>query len=503
MDKLLVTFNKIECARTKAASLRSIVIMATSYPKIVMNNLLNQPLPYQLVICDCLGALSTDESVVLIFFDHFKKLFKCTTPYAEKHSDTNITSLQPLQVICALNEICKNVQLQSLVKQQFPDVFCRLIIILASYTEVEMPAKDIQCLKPTNLCLKAAKQILTCCGYDEVSKVLPYSGVTELKDVLDIIPKLTKEMCVVASDILPSFVSSLAQFSRSECIPWRSCATKFLASLLEYYIDISLVLAENIIEILLGCQSDSSCMVRQIAFYGLGVALEKLHWDITSRYCDGIVDAFLRTLEYYNGKEELQVVLELTAAVRIKPLFEQESGDLRAASFYFLGDLADSSLRGKNADVFKEHIYGDFVPLLLHLVDENEGVVQGCKYALQRIAPILNSPNISKTIQKNISTNNVNFTELTSEFVAILGEELQELLPVLLQACASYWKTECILIKAHALLLARIIIQATNEESFNEIPMVTLSHRLLNLCEDCDPYVRAQAIKTVSSFFLK
>lgn len=64
------------------------------------------------------------------------------------------------------------------------------------------------------------------------------------------------------------------------------------------------------------------------------------------------------------------------AAVRIKPLFEQEDSDLRAAAFRLLGDLADSLKAAKQSEGFKEQISGCLVTLLLHLCDDHSDVVK-------------------------------------------------------------------------------------------------------------------------------
>lgn len=65
---------------------------------------------------------------------------------------------------------------------------------------------------------------------------------------------------------------------------------------------------------------------------------------------------------------------QVMAAVRIKPLFEQEDPNLRAAAFHLLGDLAHS-LKSES-EGFKEQIFGCLIPLLLHLCDDNPNVVK-------------------------------------------------------------------------------------------------------------------------------
>lgn len=67
---------------------------------------------------------------------------------------------------------------------------------------------------------------------------------------------------------------------------------------------------------------------------------------------------------------------QVTAAMRIKPLFEQENSDLREAAFRLLGDLATSINNDQRPDAFKEQVCGCLITLLLHLCDDNQLVVK-------------------------------------------------------------------------------------------------------------------------------
>lgn len=69
----------------------------------------------------------------------------------------------------------------------------------------------------------------------------------------------------------------------------------------------------------------------------------------------------------------------IMAAVRIKPLFEQDDSDLRSAAFRLLGDLADSLKAEKQYEGFKEQVSGCLVTLLLHLCDDHSDVVKVTK----------------------------------------------------------------------------------------------------------------------------
>lgn len=79
----------------------------------------------------------------------------------------------------------------------------------------------------------------------------------------------------------------------------------------------------------------------------------------------------LKTAEEHHLKS-----CQVTAAMRIKPLFEQEDSLLREAAFRLLGDLAGSINHDRRPEAFKEQVCGCLITLLLHLCDDNLNVVK-------------------------------------------------------------------------------------------------------------------------------
>lgn len=67
---------------------------------------------------------------------------------------------------------------------------------------------------------------------------------------------------------------------------------------------------------------------------------------------------------------------QVTAAVRIKPLLDQDDVNLRRASFHLLGDLTQSLSSDANLEAFREQIQGNLITLLLHLCDPDVYVIK-------------------------------------------------------------------------------------------------------------------------------
>lgn len=67
---------------------------------------------------------------------------------------------------------------------------------------------------------------------------------------------------------------------------------------------------------------------------------------------------------------------QVTAAIRIKPLLDQDDVNLRRASFHLLGDLTQSLNSEGNLEAFREQIQGNLITLILHLCDPDIYVIK-------------------------------------------------------------------------------------------------------------------------------
>lgn len=109
---------------------------------------------------------------------------------------------------------------------------------------------------------------------------------------------------------------------------------------------------------------------------------------------------------------------QVTAAVRIKPLLEQENVNLRKASIRLLGDLASSVVVN---EAFKEQVHGNLVALLLHLNDENPDVVKACKYTLRKVSQFLDSPKVDTMIQEHLlEMGYLHFSHFITDLVKVM-----------------------------------------------------------------------------------
>ncbi|KAI4464663.1 maestro-related heat domain-containing [Holotrichia oblita] len=533
MTKILIILGKISCSRTRSNALCSILNLATHHLKPVVHILLQQTLPYDQSTCSVWATLGTDSAMMVEIFDQLKKLLKNTQLYEEpKGSEPlRIATLHTLQAICAFYELLKSPQSANICNQDFPELFTLFYIALASYigtaapvyTQTDkkatfIPNRDAYKINPFKTCLDTLKSFLQNIGSAQAASHL-YVCTEGIGSFLEMVPKITENICAENSESLAWLIASLGPYIRSEVELQRIAVAAFFSALLKNKVNNQGVLAENILEMLLDAQNDSSPAVRRLCLQGLGYGCEFLNPEIVHRHSTLILNAFMQALDY-SSVGESEVVYEamlsfskllhavndkhlnqcqVTAAVRIKPLLQQENNSLRQASFRLLGDLASSIVAD---DAFQEQVNGNLITLLLHLSDEDPEVIKACKYSMRKVGQFLDCPPVNAMIQEHLIEEAVlHFAQFVIDFIKIMAENNQELFPQLIMTSLSYYKSPWLQIRANAALLTGVLYSQLKDEYKKQISFDTVTYRLLQLLKDDQQEVRARAVEAIAYLF--
>nr|XP_023029049.1 maestro heat-like repeat-containing protein family member 1 [Leptinotarsa decemlineata] len=544
LEKLLKQLYKIQCMRTKSSSYRGILNLAMHHSRTVCGILLTQPLPLDSSICECWSIISTDSTLAHDIVDQLKKHIKSTPLYEDQaDAELKLANLQPLQAICALHELLKNVQLKDICLQQFSELFSILLVCMVSYMGVVAPAvkksekkdkygfsfnRDAYKVVPAKIAAETFRLFLVCCEFEKMEKsLLAITNTDSFEDInlfIEVIRGLVDSICVEHPQSLSWLVACLGPYIRADLEPQRVATVAFFTHFLQQGSNEQTVLTENLLEMILDVQGDQSCLVRKLGLQGLGYAAEHLSYDLVSRHCNPILSVLMNSLDYNNISNEGAVILEgmssfskllnamtgckfssfqVTAAVRIKPLLDQEDVNLRRASFHLLGDLTQSLHSEANLEAFREQIHGNLITLMLHLCDPDIHVVKACKYTLRRIGPYLESPRVNSMIQEHlIDEANLHFTDFIRDFIKVMSDELQDLFPLLLMTCLSYFKSQWTDIKGNAALIAGLLFSLMVPENKARVSLDTVCDRLIRLLTDESEVVRIKAVEAISYLFL-
>lgn len=546
LNKLLSILDQITCVRTRASALRVVLNFALHHSKVVVAILMVHPLPFTQYLNDCWVVLSTDVELVCDILDQFTKIFKTSNLYEDQSSVNHlrIVTIQPLQALSAMNQIFTNSQLDGICKKKFPELFSILYITLASYIGTAVPAtttrttnkkekysiipnREAYKLNPLTICMSTLCTFLGCAGYTSVSESLVGYNLENIQQFLDMVPILTENLSMTLSENFTWVVSCIAPYLKSEVEYQRMAAVTFLASSIKFAPQNDHVLLESIIEMLLSVQNDSSYMVRQNMLRGLGYVAEYLSSELVLRYADSFFTNFMQGLDYNTVSNESGVTLDsmlglskllkipevnclyseqVKAAMRIKPLFEQDDEQLREAAIYLFGNLGSSiNDTMQSSEAFREQVCGNLIALLLHLCDEQPCVVKACKYSLRKVAPFLKSTEGNKMVQDHILEEaNLHFSDFITDFVKTMGKELPDFFPMFLMTSVSYFKSAWVDIRGSAALLAGMLYsQITDADVRKQVSLGTVCHRLLQLLKDENPQVRMKAVQAIACLYDK
>ncbi|XP_030751328.1 maestro heat-like repeat-containing protein family member 1 [Sitophilus oryzae] len=545
-ERLIAQLDSIPFTRTKTSALRAVVNLAAHHPRVVGGILLMQPLPFSSCIIECWSILSTDRTLVQILLDQIKKHLKTTPLYEEQgNGDIKIASLTPLQALCALHELLRNTHLKDIFLEQFAELFSLLLISLASYIGCTAPAlrslsdkkqqyglilnRDAYKLSPARIAVETFRLFFLCCEMNNIAtNLLAYTDIDTSDNklmILDIIETLVNNVSSENPQSISWIVACLGPFIRSELEPQKVAVVAFFTYLLKHGAQSDqTVLIENLLEMILDVQLDQSCLVRKIGLEGIGYAAENLKKELVSRYCNQILGVLMNSLDYHSVGTESNVILQalltlskllkalegykfnafqVTAAVRIKPLFTQEARELRQASIRLLGDLTSSLSPESNLEAFKEQIQSNIITLLLHLSDPDGEVIKACKYTLRRVGPYLESSETNQMIQEHlIDEANLHYSDFIKDLIKSMAKEMQDLFTLFVMTSVSYTKSPWSEIRSNAALMTGLLYFDLIPENKQKISLDAVCDKLIRLLRDDSDDVRFKTSQAIAYLFI-
>lgn len=314
-------------------------------------------------------------------------------------------------------------------------------------------------------------------------------------------------------------------------------------SIIEVLLDVASGVTRNVSNTNVNREEDAGAQVRCLCMRAIGAASgEFFRGVLVERHCAKMVGALMRGLDYGSSSEwdvalysmlSLSLLIHsfkssptpiinsqsntspnqsptnpfapilrqqchITAAVRIKPLFQHDDARIRRAAVQLLGDLA-LSVEGGQAEGFKEQVLGNIMVMLLHLQDIDEEVVKACKLTLRNVGPLLDCPKINAMIQDHVFENgSLNFNKFITDLVQCMQEEIAPLLPQLIATCVFCLRSQWWEIRAGAALTAGLLYNKQIDSNEQQSSLDTVCYRLTQLLKDERADVRASAAKALA-----
>ncbi|XP_039973660.1 maestro heat-like repeat-containing protein family member 1 isoform X1 [Xiphias gladius] len=531
LEVLHVRLQSITEEQVRVAVGQTVLILASQHLQIVINTLVNQPLPYDSWTSEMWMALGADPIVASQIIEMVMEKLVIMAPYIDKKESmirggtTKVATNQPLAMTCGLKELLLNGQSQEPAVSLFPQLFSCLTVRLGASVGVSAPkdnsTKHTASFHVAGVAADALRILLARAQLDEVMKRLDednaWDAMREPNTHITGVTLLARAMAKHAGPRLPAIVECLCPTLNNIYECQRITVTAFFSELLSHHVVTELMLIDVLMNNMMERISDPCCTVRMLAVRGLGniavgspEKVNKYAKELLAAMSSGMEEkddpGKLITLEAMSGLSKVLLYLEkknvhllvVYIFMKIKPFLESENDEIRCASIHLMGNL---SKFGSGEPVFKDQIHNVLVSLLLHLVDPNTQVVKACKYAMRVCAPVLGSEQITTMFQNHLHDDKgLHYGEFINDLTKYLIQDFPGMLNFYHISVIQFFKSNWPEVRAGAAMFIGFLLGNLPEEHLSHLNMGTITKGLVMLLQDPDPVVRVKAAEAMGHF---
>ncbi|KAK7887111.1 hypothetical protein WMY93_026732 [Mugilogobius chulae] len=530
LEVLHVRLQNITDDQVRVAVGQTVLILASQHLQVVINTLIDQPLPYDSWISEMWMALGADAVVAKQIMEMVMEKLQVLAPYVDRKDglirggSTKIATNQPLAMTCGLKDLLLNGQSQEPAVSLFPQLFSCLTIRIGASVGIAAPkdnAKQAGTVHVAGVAADALRILLARAQMDEVMKRLDednaWDAMREANSHISGITLLARAVAKHAGPRLPAIVECFCPSLNNIYECQRITVTAFFSELLNHHVVTELMLIDVLMNNMMERISDHCSTVRMLAVRGLGniavgspEKVNKYAKELLAAMSSGMEEkddpGKLITLEAMSGLSKVLLYLDkknvhllvVYIFMKIKPFLESENDEIRCASIYLMGNL---SKFGAGEPVFKDQIHNVLVSLLLHLVDPNPEVVKACKYAMRICAPVVGSEQITSMFQNHLPEDkNLHYGEFINDLTKYLIQDFPSMLNFYHISVIQFFKSNWPEVRAGAAMFIGFLLGNLQEEHYSHLNMGTITKGLVLLLQDPDPVVRVKAAEAMGHF---
>jgi len=241
----------------------------------------------------------------------------------------------------------------------------------------------------------------------------------------------------------------------------------------------------------------------------------------TNRYAPTIIDALVSSIDDQDEVTAMESMLGLSKVFgvvdesrvapilvnichRIRPAFEKNNDQIRAASFTLFGSLwrfgQDSA-----ADSFYEQLHSNLPSLILHVNDDAVSVQNACKKSLRQLGPLFRSEEVNAYFQRKQFDvdRSLNYDDFLNELSKLLINNYLDRVNYYAMTSLDFFKSQWTTIKENAanfvgLLLGNLPAEKRSKTNLN--PSI-VSRALIGLLTEKSNGVRKKAAESMSLLY--
>uniref|UniRef100_A0A1B0CX25 Maestro heat-like repeat-containing protein family member 1 n=2 Tax=Lutzomyia longipalpis TaxID=7200 RepID=A0A1B0CX25_LUTLO len=532
INECLEAISNCDLDNVKIGVLKAIVALAKHHPKLVCAEMLAQSLPYDANVAQFWRTLCSDQELAGTIIDNFLSTLSSSCLYEPD------------------------------LKKRFPELFGMLLTTLATYTGVLapnaptnpaqagktstpaskaaskfgfIPNKESVKTSPCEVALQTFKDFLRNLGMEQVAivfDVCPQLATTEnLGHFVDIVQPIANALVSelgITSTAMRQVVTVMSKYIPSPYDPQRVAAISLYSQLVPHKPSGEIV--SVIILHLNSSLNDPHPLVRGCCLRGLGFVASLATFD-ADKYSEMTLTALMKGLDDTGSTDLMNIPLEsiqglsrimvtmsckkiemfqISLAIRIRPFFENGILELRNSAICLFGDVCQSKLdaiakKGDEVDEqmslepFREQLYYNFCPLLLHLCEVEAPIARSTKITLKKMCALLKAPKLASMAQMHLLEHGqLNYEAFLEDFVKVIGEELVENMSDFIESCLPHFKSQWPEVRGNAAVLVGLL------QNFNTTNQPNLEHITQKICallKDESPSVRVKAATALGYLF--
>eukprot|EP00043_Microstomoeca_roanoka_P008735 m.83875 g.83875 ORF g.83875 m.83875 type:complete len:1641 (-) comp14365_c0_seq1:221-5143(-) len=519
LDGLHEKLGVVPQERTKTGILRAIRTLALHHIDAVIKKMLTFDLPFAPTVVDIWHTLAVDHNLASHILSELLNILDSSLPY-QMDKGRKLQTLPPMKATCAMRELFVVEEMAQLAQEKYSPIISQLMIRVGSCVGVMGESG----LNPLQDAIEALKQFLVRSDSDSIIQTLDETQAwplfeNEFENNYPI-TIIVAGLCKMKPELIPGLVEFFDGVMKRVYDPQRVVAVALFAEVINQQCAGDLSLMVRLRNGLLAKIMDTSHVVRMLCMRGLGnVAslpdehIRKHSTAVLSAVMTGMDDRndpndditleAMRTLNKIFEKVEEDTIrnILINISLRIRPCFEKDKPAVRSAAIELFGNLSQFG-DGPSKQPFLEQIHSNIISFVLHLQDSDETVCRAVRQALVKLAPLLESQQLTQLFEKTAREDRVaHYGEFLNQLCRILIKDFRDKISFYTMNTADFFKAHKPDIRTSAAMLMGALLCNIPADDRRDITKEHVCGELVRLLRDPVSDVRQQAAASISLLF--
>eukprot|EP00002_Diphylleia_rotans_P016917 TRINITY_DN3289_c0_g1_i4.p1 TRINITY_DN3289_c0_g1~~TRINITY_DN3289_c0_g1_i4.p1 ORF type:complete len:875 (+),score=203.34 TRINITY_DN3289_c0_g1_i4:152-2776(+) len=514
VNGMLLAMEAITNPHATTGTLHSTRTLARFHHVPVLQELLGHPVPHPPNVVKMLQIIAKTKDSVEPMTKYLLDTINNQQPYEEKLDlkkkgpSTRIICHLPNSAIATLGDMFQCEELETHGQTNYASLTCTFLMRLGPVNGLGTGGQH------TRETIECFIQYLRCIKDDPVANGLSNPETKsrlERQDYYESIFELVSIICKKHKDHMKAMYEFMFPYLSRTFPGQRIVAVASIAEFINHAPKGDPMI-QQYINCLLTRLSDDDLTVRLVAFRGLGNAAATNKQDV-NKYCNTLMNALMtgmdlpedvlameamnsmtRIFEVVDEEQVSPIIVNIT--MRLKPLFDKQTTEVRAAAFALFGTLSRFG-GGAAAPTFKEQLQSCLPCFVVHINDESSDVVKACKRALRQLIPLFGIGELNTFINMKAfdEFRVLEYETFLQEFSRLLVTHFPDRMPFYMSQNINYFKSTWPIIRANSVLFTGFLVRSLgnhNQEARRNVMLDQISRTMTDMIHDSSPLVRSK-----------